>query len=143
MDGCNREVVDSFSELLNVVVDPDAGYHLRELLVGTPFLKIVIEGPRDCSDMEGEISWLLPAGCHGRVTGCDRARVLQCADLCAVQLMHGPPVSALDLGCGSLLGHGDEAGLVEPFQDEVGGLRGDPAPELDSACVLEIDRCQA
>ena len=120
MDGCYREVVDPIPELLDVVVDPDTGYHLHELLVGTPFLKIVIEGPGDCPDLEGDISWLLPAGCHGRVTRCDRARVLQCADLCAVQLMHGPPVPALDLVCCSLLGHGDKAGLVEPFQDEVG-----------------------
>ena len=69
--------------------------------------------------------------------------MLQCANLCAMQLVNGPSVPALDLGCCSLLGHGDEAGLVEPFQDEVGGLRGDPASELDSACVLEVDRRQA
>ena len=78
MDRRYREVVDSFPELLNVVVDSDAGYHLRELLVGTPVLKIVIEGPRDCPDLECEISWLLPAGRHGRVTRCDRARVPTC-----------------------------------------------------------------
>ena len=54
-----------------------------------------------------------------------------------MQLVNGPSVPALDLGCCRLLGHGDEGGLVEPLQDEVRGLRGDPTPELDSACVLE------
>ena len=59
------EVVDSLSELLNVVVNSDAGYHLRELLVGPPLLEIVVEGPRDCSDLKGQISWPLPTGRHG------------------------------------------------------------------------------
>ena len=65
MYGSYGEVVDPLLELQEVVADPDTVYHLRKLLVGAPFLKIVVEGSWDCSDLEGDVSWLLPAGWHG------------------------------------------------------------------------------
>ena len=69
--------------------------------------------------------------------------MLQCAELCAVQLVSGPSVAALDLGRCRLLGYGDEGGLVESFQDEVRGFRSDSALQLDCLRVLEVDSRQA
>ena len=68
--------------------------------------------------------------------------MLQRAELCAVQLVSGPPVAALDLCRCRFLGY-DEGGLVESFQDEVRGFRSDSTPELDCAWVLEVDCRQA
>ena len=69
--------------------------------------------------------------------------MLQRAELCSLELMRGPPVAALHLCRCRLLSHGDEGCFIKALQDEVCGLRGDSALQLDCLRVLEVDSRQA
>ena len=67
----------------------------------------------------------------------DRAGVSQTPNLCPLQLMYGSPAPTLDLCRRLLLGHRDEAGLVQSFQGQFRRFRSDLASQLDSRRRLQ------